>query len=144
MTYETPNATSFDYTDAPFGHQARYRRLYLLNADMKIGEWTDQEQLRHRDNLGLFDAVSSSLELTGHQSDTARDVFGGLPLMEIGNPASMVAFAVCALIVKEDGRDYYPSRAARNNDSLFVEFTASEGWREGVVTACIERVRCYL
>lgn len=119
---DTDNATKFHPTEAPDDKQQKFNRFHLYNSGVSNGKWVNRELQRERDNFALYDAVSSQIELTDYQKRRGREVFDNLKLNEIGVSATTVAFCVCAIVVREDGRVYHPQRSDGNNDALFVEY----------------------
>lgn len=149
MTHDTPNETSFNYLDAPDGRRIdgytsyadHYKNLMLLNSQLYNG-WKEEnkEHLHRQDNLHVFDAVASDLELTSFQARCARDEFDSLSLGTLGNPVEMVALVVCAAVCRRDGRIYHPQRGDSSNDALFTEVVDDHGFRANPLTSCFNRV----
>lgn len=153
---DTPNHTKFYGSDAAASYTGTrrldgtetyteyYRRLACLNAGIYTGKWADKEQLRRADNLAVFDSIASQLELTHHQKTIGRTAFDGLNLRDLSSPdgidATLVAILVAAVVCREDGRFYHPSRGNETNDSLFVELIDDLGYRAGTVHSCYAKV----
>lgn len=137
---DTDNATHFHYNEAPLEQQAKFKRFHGYNSGIYNGSWADETKIRRLDNLNLFDAIADSLELTTYQHGHGRELFDELPLKQLGYRAEIVAFCVCVLVAREDGRYYHPQRSNGRNDRLF-EAVGSE-FSEGPdrVTACLNRV----
>jgi len=152
MKHDTPNETSLNYYDAPSGDRLDgseslrdyYKRLMMCNSGICTGEFVDRELQRDQDNSRLFSTVSCQLELTEYQKDVGSAQFASLDVREIGYPAELIAFSVAVLVASEDGREYYPTRADRNNDELFKEFIDGLGYETREIRGAIERVRCHL
>lgn len=117
LTPDTDNATYFDPNEVEEttnrkGTSVNHRRLRLYNR----GTWKDRREenkkVTHRqDNLAILDALSSQLELTSFQKTKARTIFGNLELGQLGKPARLVAFGVCAVVANDDvpdGSRYHP------------------------------------
>ncbi|MFC6717927.1 hypothetical protein ACFQGT_09830 [Natrialbaceae archaeon GCM10025810] len=137
---DTENATHFHSVEAPEKHRKKFRRLHGYNTGVYNGQWADKAELRRLDNLAVFDAVSSQLELTPFQKRRGRLLFDSLDLRRIGYRASLVAVCVAAYVCREDGRMYHPYRKSENNDELFVEFLEYLGERPTVAAKCYNKV----
>ncbi|ELY49864.1 hypothetical protein [Natronorubrum bangense] len=137
---DTENATHFHTSEAPPELHAKFKRFHGYNTGVYNGHWADNKELRRLDNLALYDAISSQLELTNHQKRTGRQLFDALDLKDIGGGAALISFCVCALVCRDDGRIYHPYRNDRNNDDLFVKFGNELGFRRKIVAACYNRV----
>ncbi|ELY47336.1 hypothetical protein [Natronorubrum sulfidifaciens] len=137
---DTQNATHFHAEEAPFEHRAKFKRFHGYNSGVWNGYWADKTELRRLDNLALYDAISSQLELTNYQKRRGRGLFDSLNLNALGHSAALIAVCVCAYVCRDDGRMYHPYRKLENNDSLFVDFVEGLGERKNVVAACYNRV----
>jgi hypothetical protein len=101
-----------------------YNRLAEYNRGTRTGRnRADRTLIGQRDNTVVFDTVASRLELTRYQRSRARIMFGRLDLRKLSTPNGIdvyvVAFMVCAVACRDDGRLYHPNRG--DNDELFVE-----------------------
>lgn len=138
---EVGNDRRLDETESRSEH---YRRLANLNRGIWVGEWADKTALRNADNLAIFDSIAGQLELSPHQKRIGRLQFGELNLRELSSPngidAKLVAIITCAIVCREDGRFYHPSRAAKNNDWLFVDLLDSFDYRDSVIHSCYRKV----
>lgn len=151
---DTSNATKFDARDLPGGNSYRgdgvetlanhYHRLSLLNQGIWTGTWADKSALNEQDNLAVFDAVASQLELTNYQKTRARLAFVSLDLQELSSPhgidAALVAAMTAAVVAREDGRMYHPSRADNNNDALFLRLLDDADYDDRTVRSAYEKV----
>lgn len=137
---DTENATHFHAVEAPPDKRKKYKRFHGYNTGLYNGEWANKTELRRLDNLGVYDAISSQLELTNYQKRRGRRLFDSLNLKLLGYKASIVAFCVCAYVCREDGRMYHPKRSERNNDILFLQFAEQLKVSEGRVEACYNRI----
>ena len=121
-----------------------YSRLANLNRGIWTGEWADKTQLRNADNLAVFDAISSQLELTDWQKQIGREAFGELNIRKLSSPngidTPLVAIMTAAMACQPDGRIYHPNRGADTNDGLFVSLLADLGYRDRVVRSCYAKV----
>lgn len=135
------NDKRLDETESRSEH---YRRLANLNRGIWTGEWADKTALREADNLAIFDAISGQLDLSPHQKRVGRLQFGELNLRELSSPngidAKLVAIITCAIVCREDGRFYHPSRGAINNDPLFVALLGRFDYRSSVIHSCYRKV----
>lgn len=153
---DTPNHTKFygsddsanydgdDRLDGSESFDEYYNRLATLNCGVYNGKWADKGKLRDADNLGLFDSIASSLELTDHQKTVARRQFSDLNLAELSTPTgidgALVAVMVSAAVCRADGRFYHPNKSRHTNDSLFVELVDELDYRQRTVHKCYQRV----
>lgn len=130
LTPDTENATYFDTSEVKESNltnekstSVNYKRLLLYNR----GTWKDRreenkEVTHRRDNLAILDAISGQLELNSYQKKKARRVYDDLDLGELGKPAKLIAFGVCAVVANDDvpgGSRYHPQMG--NPDELFEE-----------------------
>lgn len=141
VTPDTDNATKFHPDEAPPNLRQQFARFERYNSGIYNGDWADKAKLRRIDNLALYDAVSSQLELTDYQKREGRRTFDRINLNRLGYHADLVAFCVCMWVVRRDGRMYHPKRADHNNDDLFVEIAERLGFRPRHIEACFNRVR---
>jgi len=137
---DTDNATHFYYGDAPEDQQDHYRKLSLYNSGLCNGKWADQELRRKLDNLGLYDAISSELELTRYQKERGRYILENITVKDFGVEARAVIFCICAIVARDDGRVYHPSRGDDRNDDLFVGFTDDLSVSDAALRSCYNRV----
>lgn len=151
---DTPNATKFDSRDGNYETHMRldgfesldnyYRRLSTLNT-IWTGTWVDKASLREQDNLAIFDAIAGYLELTPYQKSRARTAFSELNLSELSSPGGidtpLVAAMTAAVVVREDGRIYHPSRDPKRNDEPLTAFLSEQGYRERVIHSCYAKVK---
>ncbi len=140
VTPDTVNATHFHAAEAPPGERKKYARLHGYNTGVYNGEWANKTELRRLDNLALFDAISSQLDLTNYQKRRGRGLFDSFNLNHFGHRAELVAFCICAYVCRKDGRIYHPKRAERNNDDLFREFANRLLESNRTIEACYNRV----
>jgi hypothetical protein len=130
-------ATDLDPTDAPTHKQDKYSLFRRLNT----GEWKnrtmrDQEKVRRRDNLAIFDALAGQVELTSQQKSRGIEYLEEIPLNELGLPAEAACFAVVARVANEDvrpdlkqSRIYHPTKPQERNPDRFERV-----WWAGVET----------
>lgn len=138
---DTEERTRFNPEEADPEHRAKFERLFKYNTGVYNGEWADESKRRRMDNLAIYDAISSQLELTPFQKRRGRELFDSLNLRRLGYPAEMVAFCVCVAVAREDGREYHPFRADRNNDEVFLELAEDLGFRTKQIASCLNRVQ---
>ncbi|WP_330630692.1 hypothetical protein [Halocatena halophila] len=147
---DSPNQTSFKASDVSGrrldGSELNtdfYKRLASYNIDQRTGQGSNEPVRYRQDNLAIYDAVSSSLELTDYQKRRGRQLFDEMPLEDWVNQiidVPLVAFCVAAHAVREDGRMYHPSRSAKNNDELFSDFADDCGYRARSIRKCYGKV----
>ncbi len=137
---DTENATHFHAVEAPPEQRKKYSRFHGYNTGLYNGEWANKAELRRVDNLGLYDAISSQLEMTNYQKQVGRGLFDSLNLKLLGYRASLVAFCVCAYVCRQDGRIYHPKRSDRNNDTEFLRLAEQLDVKETKIEACLNRV----
>ncbi len=137
---DTENATHFHACEAPPELHAKFTRFHGYNSGVYNGHWANEEELRRLDNLALYDAISSQLEMTKHQKRSGRYLFDELNLNDFGYSAALIAFCICAIVCRRDGRIYHPCRNDRHNDELFVDLGSELGFRVRTVAACYNRV----
>jgi hypothetical protein len=153
---DTPNATKFYGFDASANYDSTHRldgtektadhysRLAAYNTGVRNGKWGDNELLREQDNLALFDAIASQLELTAYQHSRGRQAFSDLDLSELSSPgaidAALCAVMVAAVVAREDGRMYHPSRDENTNDGEFVALLSDLGYSEHLLHSCYGKV----
>nr|BDD45108.1 hypothetical protein 40 [bacterium] len=153
---DTENSTKFYGFDASADYDTKYRfdntetlsdhysRLAAYNTGVRNGKWGDNELLRQQDNLALFDALASQLELTKLQHERGRYAFSKLNLSELSTPggvdAALCAIMVSAVVAQIDGRIYHPSRDENSNDELFADLLDDLGYDESVRHSCYAKV----
>jgi hypothetical protein len=127
LTPDTENATYFDAEDVEEstnekGTSVNHSRLRLYNRNTWKDRREENKEVTHRrDNLAILDALSGQLELTKHQKAKARRIFDNLNLGDLGKPARLIAFGVCAVVANDDvpnGSRYHPQM--NDPDELFV------------------------
>ncbi len=137
---DTENATHFHAIEAPPDERKKYQRFHGYNTGVYNGEWQDNDEIRRLDNLALYDAVSSQLELSNYQKRRGRELFDSLNLNDFGHRAILIIVCICSYVCREDGRVYHPSRSINHNDELFVGFVSELDESPREVAACYERV----
>jgi hypothetical protein len=145
--YGNDEDADFDGTfrhDGTATYEQHYSRLALLNSGLYNGKWGDNEQRRKNDNLAVFDAVASQLELTNYQKTVGRRAFSELNLRDLSSPdgidTTLVAIITAAIVVRADGRFYHPNRDINNNDIPFVRLLDSLDYRESVIHSAYQKV----
>jgi hypothetical protein len=153
---DTPNHTKFHANDELADYIGRHRldgtatfeQHYTRLAKLNSGLWNgfrEVKALRFQcDNLAIFDAITSQLELTNYQKTVGRQQFGTLDLADLSTPngidATLVAIMVAAIVVRRDRRFYHPSRADNNNDPLFRDLVDSLDYPDGTLAQCYGKV----
>lgn len=151
---DTHNATKFHYfevkekmrLDSRETNQSLYKRLNLLNTGRWNGKWRDESHELIIENFAIYDAIASQLELTDRQKSIGRSKF---LIADNGRYSQMggvraVAFCVCKLVCGKDGREYYPTRNAANNDSLFMKVADDFGLSQWELEKVIPKLRTEL
>ena len=154
---DTENATKFYGFDASANYDSTHRldgtgkiadhysRLAAYNTGVRNGKWGDNELLRQQDNLALFDAIASQLELTRYQHERGRLAFADLDLSKLSSPngidATLCAIMVAAVVVRKDGRMYHPNRFRKNNDELFLALLDEFDYSDRIISKCYGKVR---
>ncbi len=141
---DTENATHFHALEAPPELREKFTRFHGYNTGVYNGHWADKEEIRRLDNLNLFDAISSYLELTKYQNKLGRNLFDSLNLKHFGYSADLIAVCVAAYVCRLDGRMYHPSRSDSNNDDLFVSFVDGLDCSDKAAAACYEKIAARL
>lgn len=142
-TPDANNATYFlpsDYTGRPywksksdFRHNAKqeyFKHLKETNEGRKNGEvWHNTEYLTVEDNNHLINTFASQLELSEQQSKRADSYFHNFDLQEWGVRKQLVAYALCAYVIKNDEqnevRRTHPNVPDGDRDTLFVQMADS-------------------
>jgi hypothetical protein len=156
---DTRNATKFHGNDPDANYQgpkrldgfktfeAHYERLATFNEGVYSYKWGDNAILRRQDNLAIFDAISSGVDLTTYQKEVGREIMKTAPLRKWSSPNGvdgiLVAICVCATVLKNDwrsGRAYHPNRNDENNDDLFVRLLDRFSYRKSTIRSCIQKV----
>jgi len=138
---DTKNATKFHPSEAPAEQEAYWKRLAGYNSGVYNGYWEDSTEIRRLDNLGVFDAISSQLELTPYQKRTGRMHFDELNIRAFGYSVELIVFAVCVIVTAEDGRRYSPRAAPENTDAEFARIADSLDLRPKLIERAIGAVR---
>jgi len=111
----------------------RVYRMEQLQKDFSHNKWRTKEgkrKQRRREKRKAFDTVANQVELTPHRRQQTEIVFRQLDLQRLGLPTELVAFCLCALAARQDGRMYHPNRSDENNDKPFLDFAQSLSERE--------------
>lgn len=137
VTPDTNNRTKLNPEDAPREPREDnsemkphfYRVLNLMNrgthsrAGNNLYElWTDEKIMRISDNLAVYDAVSSQLDLPDHLKRWGRKLYGRLDLRayrrqsEKGMGAVLAAIAVCAFVCKQNGWKTHPNHPDKQDE----------------------------
>ena len=136
---DTDNATTFHPAEAPPELRRLYERLFKYN----IGDtrtWSDHEALRKRDNLALYDAISSQVDLTKDQRRRGRELFDRLNVRRIGYGAELVAFCVCIHVAEQDGRRHV-FNGGELNDDPFLVVAGHQAYSTTRIFACLSAVK---
>jgi len=151
---DTENHTQFYAADGEYHTRRRmdgsetfenyYRRLASLNTGVRNGKWADESKLRRQEKLAIYDAIAGQLELTPYQKRRGRLLFDRLSVSELSSPGGidtpLVAVCVAAVVVREDGRMFHPSRSEKRNDGLFTALLDDIGYTARTVQKCYEKV----
>ena len=140
ITPDTPNATYFKPSEG--SNPEKFKRFRSYNR----GTWKDRREedkrVTHRqDNLAIFDAISTQVELNSYQKQEARRTFDNLDLQRIGRQARLVAFCVCAVVANDDvhdGHRYWPT--ANNTDDAFERLAEALGFRDNQILSVMGKV----
>lgn len=132
-------ATRFNPEEAPADKRAYWQRLAGYQSGLKNLDWVDRRAQRRQDNLAVFDAISSQLELTRWQKQVGRELFDGFDLRELGYGVELVAFCVCVWVVETDGRFYHPQ--SPDSDELFVRLADALRLNTNHVQRCLARFK---
>jgi hypothetical protein len=133
------NATKFHPEEAPEHLRDYYRRLSKYNYGLNLN-WADNSEQRRQEALAIFDALSGNLELTPFQKRVGRARMDSLEIYKLGWSVEHVAFAVCAVTAREDGRLYHPNRSDDRNDSEFVRLARSLDLRPKGIDTCMQKI----
>jgi hypothetical protein len=104
-----------------------------LQKDFSHNKWRTKEgkrKQRRQEKEDTFAVVANQLELTPYRRQQTEMAFMQLDLQRLGLPMELVAFCLCALAARQDGRMYHPNRSDENNDAQFLEFAQSLSERE--------------
>jgi hypothetical protein len=82
----------------------------------------EKQNQRLRRKSDLLTTVTARLEMTPHQIRRAETIFIPLDSQKFGFSLELVAFCLCALVVRQDGRIYHPNCKDENNDELFTAY----------------------
>ncbi|WP_144240028.1 hypothetical protein [Haladaptatus cibarius] len=155
---DTNNWTDFHYHELPrheYQKRKKYRRLARYNTGIGHGDWSNQELLRHMENLHRFDAIAGQLKMDRSQKKRARKHYSSLDFRGLGRRVELVAFCVCVHVCNNDDRifsdpyrrhgngwkRYHPQQNDENNDPLFVNVAESIGLEEDDIQSMMSRLR---
>lgn len=160
---DTLNATKFYWKDKDVSYpgvyrldnsktfEAHYKELAKVNRGLYHYKRGDNKKLRQNDNLAIFDAVASHVELTRYQKTVGRTEMAGAPLPTWSSPngidAILVAICICAVVLRNDlrsGRAYHPNRSEENNDELFTNLLGTLPYRDSTVRSCLQKVSSHV
>ena len=137
---DTNNATHFHAAEAPADRRKQFKRFHGFNSGVYNGEWQDNEELRRLDNLALYDAVSSQLELTNYQKRSGRQLLETFKTNEAGYSVALISFVIASHVCRDDGRFYHPRRSDENNDDLFLDYTKDLKEDQDQIHAAFNRI----
>jgi hypothetical protein len=145
ITPDTQNATYFDPNDCeapmkvPNDRTVDYNRLRLYNRNTWTDRREENKEVTHRqDNLAIYDAISSHVELNSYQKSQGRKLFDRLDLGDIGKSARLVAFGVCVVVANDDvpgGSRYHPNM--KNPSGLFHSLSQELGFEKNQLLSII-------
>lgn len=139
LTPDTENATFFDPKEVNASTSVNYKRLRLYNRNTWKDRREENKEVTHRqDNFAIYDALAGQLELTDYQKEKGRRVFDRLELDDLGKPARLIAFGVCAVVSNDDvhgGSRYHPQM--NNPDELFEHIIERLGFTIGQLHSVI-------
>lgn len=113
-------ATTFSGDEAPAGkrldgsetYSSHYDRLSKVNSLRWNGKWSNTRREKGIDRSAILSSIAGDLQLTSYQRSEADRRFHKLPTEVIrAHQTPAVALAVCAIVGKEDGRDYHYNQA---------------------------------
>lgn len=144
LTSDTENATTIPVKDAPPEKQQKFRRFRAYNRGLWNGpKRENKEEIRRQDNLHVFDALSSQLELTQYQKARGRETLDDLHLKSFGKSVEHVIFGICVLVVNrdvEDGYRYWPHPQVKQNDAVFKDVADGLGLDLGDQLSVVQQV----
>jgi len=151
---DTDNATTFHAQDAPNTPRLdgpvetkseQMKRLFTeYQTGQYNGQWGDQEKLRNRDNLAMFDSIASQLEIPQYLREDGRTFLDGVNIREFGHPARLVVFCVCARLHNEqviDEHRYHPNRKDEDNPSRFLKMADDLDLRYSNILSVFTKLR---
>ena len=138
---DTGNSTKFHPSEAPEGTEGYWKRLAGYNSGVYNGYWTQQDEVRRLDNLAVYDAISSHVELTPFQRRQGRLIFDSLNLADLGYPVEAIAFCACLVSAERDGRTFSTRTPKEDRDGLLQKVASELGLRDRVINRCRNRIR---
>jgi hypothetical protein len=110
--------------------QHHFKHLKEINEGRKNGKcWYNDKYHTREDNKYLIETFSSQLGLTRPQSRRAESYFDAFDLQMWGVRKVIVAYALCAYVVKSDERNKvrrtHPNVSESDMDTLFVQMADS-------------------
>lgn len=114
----------------PLDKERYLGHLKEINEGRKNGNsWYNDGYLTNEDNWHLIEAFASNLDLTRKQTERADQYFSNFNLGTWGVRKQLVAYALCAYVVKSDERNEvrrtHPNVPDGDRDTLFVEMADS-------------------
>lgn len=140
---QSQNRTDFDLLDVSPEEREHYRTLQNTNRGYWRGR-ADSANQTAIDRRERYQAIASNLELTAWQTNYGYRLLESLDLRRMGLSLDLVVLSVCALVVREDGREYYPYRSPDNNDQAFQDFVSESDLRDHEIASCMEKIRSRL
>lgn len=134
------NRTSFNPDDASSGQEERFEQLRETNRGYWRGH-ADTANQAAQDRRQRYEAIASQLDLTDAQQTRGWRRLQSVDLQRMGLSLDLVVFCLCALVVRDDGREFHPHRSNENNDELFVEMAERLDFRESLMASCWEKLR---
>jgi len=147
--FHAKDADNFQREDGTESNTEKLQRLSKLNTGMWNGKWENKKELHRQDNLHRLDAIANYIELTDYQHRRSRKLFDEFPLGTFGYENDIVAFSICVLVAREDGRKFDPAEKVGSEedldsvetDELFHRFALEQGFRYGRLETVINKIR---
>jgi len=129
LTSDTENHTQIHPSDAPPEKREKFERFRAYNTGLWNGpERADKEVLHQQDDLHLYDAIASKLDLTPYQRKRGRVLADRLSLDSFTSPrgqrdSKAVMFAFCVAVANDDvdGTRFWPTPNTEDNDAAFQD-----------------------
>ena len=96
------------------------RGTHIRSYANQFETYTDRPQLRQKDNLELFDAVSDSIDMITWRRRRAKSLFGKFDYKRYsqpndkGNTVALLAICTCAYVCWQDGLKTHPNQQDRD------------------------------
>lgn len=147
ITSDTENATTIPVDEAPPAKREKFRKFRAYNTGLWNGPRRENKTaIMRQDNLHLYDAIASQIELTDYQQKRGRVALDRIELNDFGGPnltVDLVIWSICVIVANDDvpeGTRYWPHPQTKSNDGLIEQVANDLGMDLSKQMSVLQRV----